>query len=210
LIFKSCVTSASHLELLKFLSTVFLYTRIYIYSNKTANHHASWERNLKLYRCPMDNKLKVCPLTETSWYQIYIENPDVDSDRFQKKIRRSFRMCYSSFRRRMEEVKQSYFFKAWTTGSRDTVGNASTPIDLLVLGVPYFLHSCLCNSSNKFIHVFWDAKWKIDEVRFFSRLNEIGVLFFVFTVPHGERERTCEFRSRSTVWKGLSRTICCM
>ena len=45
---------------------------------------ASWERNLKLYRCPMDNKLKVCPLTETSWYQIYIENLDLDSDRFQK------------------------------------------------------------------------------------------------------------------------------
>ena len=46
----------------------------------------SWERNLKIYRCPVDNKLKVCPLTETSWYQIYIENPDLDSDRFHKKL----------------------------------------------------------------------------------------------------------------------------
>jgi len=29
--------------------------------------------------------------------------------------------------------------------------------------------------------------------------------FFVFTVPHGERKRTCEVRSRSrsTVWNGL-------
>jgi len=72
---------------------------------------ASWERKLKMYRCPMDNKLKVCPLTETSCYQIYIENPDLDSDRFQKKFRRRFRMRYVSFRRDMEEVKQSHFFK---------------------------------------------------------------------------------------------------
>ena len=35
----------------------------------------------------------------------------------------------------MEEVKQSHFFKPWTTGSRDAVGNASTPIELPVLGV---------------------------------------------------------------------------
>jgi len=39
------------------------------------------------------------------------------------------------------------------------------------------------------------------------RLNEIEVLFFVFTVPHGERERerTYEVRSRFrvTVWNGL-------
>jgi len=39
----------------------------------------------------------------------------------------------------MEEVKQSYFFKPWTTGSRDAVGNASTPIELLVLGVLRYL-----------------------------------------------------------------------
>jgi len=77
---------------------------------------ASWERNLEMYRCPMDNKLKVCPLTETIWYHIYIENPDLDSDRFQKKIRRRFRMRYVSFRRHMEEVKQSHFFNPWTTG----------------------------------------------------------------------------------------------
>jgi len=40
------------------------------------------------------------------------------------------------------------------------------------------------NSSNKFIHVLWDAKWKIDEVRFLFRflfrLNEIGVSFSFF------------------------------
>jgi len=35
----------------------------------------------------------------------------------------------------MGEVKQSHFFKSWTTGSRDAVGNASTPIELLALGV---------------------------------------------------------------------------
>jgi len=108
---------------------------------------ASWERNLNMYRCPMDYKLKVCPLTETSWYQIYIENPDLDSDRFQKKIRRRFRMSYVSFRRHMEEVKQSHFFKPWTTGSRDAVGNASTPIELLVLGV--LTCSLLSPSVNK-------------------------------------------------------------
>jgi len=44
-------------------------------------------------------------------------------------------MRYASFRRHMEEVKQSHFFKPWTTGSRDAVGNAITPIELLVLGV---------------------------------------------------------------------------
>lgn len=99
----------------------------------------SWERNLKIYRCPVDNKLKACPLTETSWYQIYIENPDLDSDRFHKKFRRRFRMRYSSFRRHMVEVKQSSFFKQWTTGSCDAAGNASTPIELLVLGVLRYL-----------------------------------------------------------------------
>jgi len=39
----------------------------------------------------------------------------------------------------VEEVKQSHFFKPWTTGSRDAVGNASTPIELLVLGVLRYL-----------------------------------------------------------------------
>jgi len=61
----------------------------------------------------------------------------------------------------MEEVKQSQFFKPWTTGSRDAVGNATTLIELLVLGeltgslqVLVMVGSGRGNSSNKFIHVF--------------------------------------------------------
>ena len=109
---------------------------------------ASWERNLKMYRCPMDNKLKVCPLTETSWYQIYIENPDLDSDRFQKKFRRRFRMCYSSFRRHMEEVKQSHFFKPWTTGSRDAVRG------WYQLLIPYQKRNTVLDTIRHLIHIF--------------------------------------------------------
>jgi len=47
----------------------------------------------------------------------------------------------------MEEVKQSHFFKPWTTGSRDAVDNASTPIELLVLGI--LTGSLLSSSVNK-------------------------------------------------------------
>jgi len=64
----------------------------FLTEKRKRRRRASWERNLEMYRCPMDDKLKVCPLTETSWYQIYIENSDLDSDRFQKKFRRRFRM----------------------------------------------------------------------------------------------------------------------
>jgi len=56
-------------------------------------------------------------------------------------------MRYVSFRRHMEEVKQSHFFKPCTTGSRDAVGNASTSIELLVLGV--LTGSLLSPSVNK-------------------------------------------------------------
>jgi len=64
------------------------------------------------------------------------------------------------------------------------------------------------SGRTKIILALCDAKWKMDEVRFFLRLNELGgsssfkrtwvarvrFLFFVFSVPHGERERTCEVR----------------
>jgi len=31
-----------------------------------------WELNLNMYRYPINNKLKVPPVTDTRWYQVYI------------------------------------------------------------------------------------------------------------------------------------------
>ena len=48
-------------------------------------------------------------------------------------------MSYKSFLRHMHEVKQCTLFKSWSAGSRDAAGNASTPLEILVLGALRYL-----------------------------------------------------------------------
>ena len=97
------------------------------------------DRNIKMYRCPIDNKLKVVPVTDTRWYQVYVASPEPDCDRFLRKFRKRFRMSYQSFLRHVHEARQCNLFKPWSEGSRDAAGNASTPLEILILGALRYL-----------------------------------------------------------------------
>ena len=75
-------------------------------------------------------------------------------------------MSYKSFLRHVHEVQQCNLFKQWSVGSRDALGNASTPLQILVLGALRYLGRAITfdeleehtgvseETHRKFFHVY--------------------------------------------------------
>jgi DDE superfamily endonuclease len=70
---------------------------------------------------------------QTLWYMMYVMNPALDSNKFNVKFRRRFRMSYESFKRLLDMAIGDEIFQRWR-GRRD-----SSPIELLVLGALRYL-----------------------------------------------------------------------
>ena len=64
---------------------------------------------------------------------MYIESPDLENDRFQKRFRLRFRLPYNSFKELLSMAEQSPLFDRWKDGRCDVVDSESTPLSLLIL-----------------------------------------------------------------------------
>ena len=103
---------------------------------------------------------------DTPWYLWYVLQPDVDCFEFRKKFRRRFRCSYLSFQKHLAEVKESPLFKAWGDSAKDCIGNESSPIELLLLGVLRYIgrgwcfddleeQTCISEGTHRrFLHVY--------------------------------------------------------
>ena len=76
---------------------------------------------------------------QTSWYMMYVKSPSLDSDKFNKKFRRRFRMSYHEFQILLEMVKNDALFTRWHQHKRDAYGTRASPIELLLLGALRYL-----------------------------------------------------------------------
>ena len=69
----------------------------------------------------------------TQWYNIYIENPDIDNVQFQKQFRRRFRLPHAQFVELCAMLETSGYFSRWSDGRKDALGADSSPTCLLLL-----------------------------------------------------------------------------
>ena len=97
-----------------------------------ASKRSSWPQKRQA-----DGRLVPLEPYETVWWQFYIENPPLNSQRFCHKFRRRFRMEYKSFTTLLDMVRSDIFFVKWT--KKDATGRDSSPIELLLLGALRYL-----------------------------------------------------------------------
>lgn len=78
-----------------------------------------------------DGELERIDPTESHWYMLYAQNPELD-DRFHNKFRRRFRVPFQNYLELVEEAVEKEWFPRW--GGSDATGRVASPIELLVLG----------------------------------------------------------------------------
>jgi hypothetical protein len=120
----------------------------------------------RIYRCPIDGKIKALGPKNTPWFTEYIESPNIMSQKFQRKFRRRFRMSYTSFTKHLREVKGSHYFHSWRSENYDCVGRQCSHIELLLLGTLRYLgrgwtlddleeQTMICEEVHRrFLHVY--------------------------------------------------------
>jgi hypothetical protein len=74
---------------------------------------------------------------QTFWYLSYVQNPPTDDERWQRKFRRRFRLPHSEFLKMLEHLEAIPKFARWYR--KDAIGNAPSPIELLLLGTFCYL-----------------------------------------------------------------------
>jgi hypothetical protein len=84
------------------------------------------------YTTPEGERLKMTPMMST-WYNMYVANPDLDNDRFHFKFRRRFRMPYASYKELVSMANDSELFQRWAVGAKNSAGNPSSPLSVLIL-----------------------------------------------------------------------------
>ncbi|KAL3758310.1 hypothetical protein ACHAWU_004275 [Discostella pseudostelligera] len=70
--------------------------------------------------------------TQSLWYLLYVEAPNVDCMRFQHKFRRRFRMPHASFVNLVADAKAGNWFPTWM--GCNCAGKKASPLELLILG----------------------------------------------------------------------------
>ena len=92
--------------------------------------HAQYARNAAGEKITMTPKM-------SSWYGLYVESPNVECRKFQNKFRRRFRLPFSEYQALLCDVKDHELFSRWN--NFDAVGDAPSPIELLLLGALRYL-----------------------------------------------------------------------
>jgi len=86
-----------------------------------------------LFYADADGVRIVLPPTESSWYNLHIDDPSLDLPRFHLKFRKRFRMPHASFLELVETGNNNDRFARWKDGKKDAVGNPCAPLALLFL-----------------------------------------------------------------------------
>ena len=72
----------------------------------------------------------------TTRYNMYVDCPLLDNDRFMRIFRRRFRMPYNSFKELMEMAEEAdALFRRWREGAVNAIGQPAAPLALLILCV---------------------------------------------------------------------------
>lgn len=87
-------------------------------------------RGVMWYTTPEGERLEMTPLMST-WYNMYVANPDFDNDRFHFKFRRRFRMPYASYKELVSMASDSELFQCWAVGAKNSAGNPSSPLSVV-------------------------------------------------------------------------------
>jgi hypothetical protein len=96
-------------------------------------------KHLRPYYFDDNGKKIILRPRQTLWYMMYVKNPAVDNDKFNKKFRRRFRMSHEQFKRLVERVVGDDSFMRWHPNAKDCFGTKASPIELLVLGALRYL-----------------------------------------------------------------------
>ena len=102
---------------------------------KATNRRCS-KNNLNVVRNEEGNLMVIEP-RKSSWFISYIECPNVNNSKFNKKFRNRFRCNYDSFLELLELVKADTVFSRWQ--GDDARGRQSSPVELLLLGALRYL-----------------------------------------------------------------------
>ena len=103
---------------------------------KTPMQRSCFRSNINLYRDENGIISAIGPKS-SSWYLTYVLSPAIDNPKFEKKFRRRFRCCYSSFLELLNIVKFDDSFIRWNRN--DAAGRSPSPIELLLLGALRYL-----------------------------------------------------------------------
>jgi hypothetical protein len=90
------------------------------------------------YITPEGEHVKMTPFMST-WYNIYIANPDLDDDCFHFKFCRHFRMPYESYKELLLMARESELFEGWAAIAKNFVGNPLSPLSVLMLCALWYL-----------------------------------------------------------------------
>ncbi len=85
-----------------------------------------------LARMTEDGDLQEILPTQSTWYILYVSNPNIECKLFQKKFRRRFRMPHSSFVQLVVDARSGNWFPTWMRSS--CVNKPSSPLELMILG----------------------------------------------------------------------------
>lgn len=82
------------------------------------------------------NRIELTP-KNSPWYCYYVVSPDVGNSRFQVKFWRHFLLPFDEFQKLVARLVLSPLFERWL--SFDAIGQAASPIELMVLGALRYL-----------------------------------------------------------------------
>ena len=128
-----------------------------------------WSRSSSEERLRRDAGVQIRPFNayDTGWYYLYVSNPDLEGNQFQRTFQRWFWCSYGIFMKHLDKVKSSPLYKQWEDGQTDLFGRRSSPIELLLLGVLHYLghvwcfddlsdQTCICKETHcQFFHLYF-------------------------------------------------------
>ena len=75
----------------------------------------------------------------SSWFLLYVDNPNLEDVSFLKDFRKRFRLPYCKYKELLFELKENPLFSRWGDYSYSCAGIPSSPMELLLLGALRYL-----------------------------------------------------------------------
>ena len=105
-------------------------------SNQQPPRRRSCKSNPMMMRSSDGTLVPMLP-TNSSWYSLYVLNPDVDDEKWQRKFRLRFRLPHNKYLELLEKIRGHYMFDRWNR--EDATGKPASPLSLMLLGALRYL-----------------------------------------------------------------------
>ena len=130
------IEDEKYLEYLQFLESTSIQSRKQKLKSSVAKKRKPRKRKTKKHQLEVVDehgvRTKLVPRI-SSWYILYVADPQINDDKFQRRFRIRFRVPHNKFLDLVQWVETHPYFDRWT--SPDAVGDLPSPVELLVLGV---------------------------------------------------------------------------